>query len=83
MWNRNNNNDILDFALVWESLGGPTPESVATAFSIEFAEFNHRLRGAARCCLSRLQQGITSPDVIYGLSAIAALEIRTRAHHRA
>lgn len=73
MWNRNNDNDILDFALLWEPLGGPSPENVATAFSIEVAEFNHRLRGAARRQLAWLRRGITSPDAIYGLSAITAL----------
>ena len=34
MWNTHNDNDILVFALLWEPLGGPTPENVATAFSI-------------------------------------------------
>lgn len=34
MWNGLNDNDILDFAPLWNALGGPAPESVATAFSI-------------------------------------------------
>ena len=73
MWNVNNENDILDFALLWEPLGGPTPENVATAFSIELTEFNHRLRSAARRQLARLRHGTTSPEAIYAMSAVAPL----------
>ena len=74
MWNSRNDNDLLDFALLWDPLGGPAPENVAAAFSIDMREYNHRLRGAARIQMARLQQGITSAEHIYGLAAITALE---------
>jgi hypothetical protein len=73
MWNSLNDNDILDFALLWDPLGGPAPESIATAFSIDMSEYNHRLRGAARFQLARLEQGTASPKHIYGLAALTAL----------
>ncbi|MBV6760451.1 hypothetical protein [Rhodococcus opacus] len=77
MWNAHIDNDVLDFALLWEPLGGPSPETIATAFSIEFAKFNHRLKSAARREVSRLQGGTTSSEVIYALSVVAPLlEIR-------
>lgn len=78
MWNTHNDNDILVFALLWEPLGGPTPENVATAFPIECPVFNHRLRGAARRQLSRLQDGTTSSGIIYALSAFAPAQVRHR-----
>ena len=73
MWNAHNQNDILDFALLWEPLGGPTPENVVSAFSIDLTEYNHRLQSAVRRQLSQLQHDITSPEVIYALSAVAPL----------
>lgn len=82
MWNRHNDNDILDFALLWEPIGGPAPENVAAAFAIDIREYNHRLGGGARSQLTRLQQGITSPERIYGPSAISAFQISVRACHR-
>ncbi|QYB00261.1 hypothetical protein I1A62_04200 (plasmid) [Rhodococcus sp. USK10] len=81
MWNAHNDNDILDFALLWEPLGGPGPDNIATAFSIEFTEFNHRLRSAATRHVARLRHGTTSPEVIYALSAVAPwLEIPKERH---
>ena len=74
MWNAHDDNDILDFALLWEPLGGPPPKNVAIAFSIELSEFNHRLRSAARRQLARLQHGTTpASEFIYTLSAVAPL----------
>jgi hypothetical protein len=73
MWNSCNDNDILDFALLWDPLGGPAPENVATAFSIDMIEYNHRLRGAAKFQLARLEQGTACSEQYYGLSALAAL----------
>ena len=73
MWNRLNDNDFLDFALLWDPLGGPAPEAVATAFSIDMSEYAHRLRGAARSQLARIRHGVASPEHIYGLSALAVL----------
>ncbi|GAF46441.1 hypothetical protein RW1_031_00220 [Rhodococcus wratislaviensis NBRC 100605] len=73
MWNSLNDNDILDFALLWDPLGGPFPENVANAFSIDMSEYNYRLLGAARFQLARLGQGTPSPGRIYGLSALEAL----------
>lgn len=57
MWNSCNDNDILDFVLLWDPLGGPAPENVATAFSIDMSEYNHRLRGATKFQLARLERG--------------------------
>ncbi|PBC47874.1 hypothetical protein CJ179_13285 [Rhodococcus sp. ACS1] len=74
MWNRHNDNDILDFALLWEPLGGPGLDNVAAAFAIDVREYHVRLGGAAKSELARLQQGITSPERIYGLSTIAAFD---------
>lgn len=73
MWNRLNENDILDFALLWDPIGGPSPEIVATTFSIDMSEYHYRLRGAVRFQMARLEQGTATPDSIYGLSALAAL----------
>jgi hypothetical protein len=73
MWNSLNDNDILDFALLWDPLGGPAPENVATAFSIEMSEYHHRLRGAARSQLDRLEEGTASPERIYRMSGLVAL----------
>ena len=73
MWNTLNDNDILDFALLWDPLGGPSPENVSNAFSIDMSEYNYRLRGAARSQLTQIEQGTTSPGHIYGVSALAAL----------
>lgn len=75
MWHSLSDHDILDFALLWEPLGGASPENVEAAFSIEFTEYTHRLRAAARLQVARLQDGVTSPDHIYGLSALAALDL--------
>lgn len=74
MWHSDRDSDILDFALLWEPLGGPSPENVSAAFSIDISEYNRRLRAAARLQLARLQQGVTSSEHIYGLSAMAALD---------
>ncbi|UOT03262.1 hypothetical protein MPY17_30640 [Rhodococcus opacus] len=73
MWNSRNDNDILDFAILWDPLGGPTPEAVTTAFSIEMGEYDHRLRGAARSQLARIRHRTASPEQIYGLAALGAL----------
>ena len=73
MWNAADGNDILDFALLWEPLGGPPAKNVATAFSIDLAEFNHRLRSAASSQLALLQHGTTSPEATYAQSALAPL----------
>ena len=73
MWNRENDTDILDFALLWEPLGGPAPETVTAAFAIDISEYTHRLRKAARTQLTRLQYGVTSAEHIYRLSAMTAL----------
>ncbi|GAF43768.1 hypothetical protein RW1_009_01930 [Rhodococcus wratislaviensis NBRC 100605] len=74
MWQSHSDNDILDFALLWGPLGGPAPENVAAAFGIDISDYNRRLDAAARFQLARLQQGLTSPEHIYGLSAITALD---------
>lgn len=73
MWNSHNDNDILDFALLWAPLGGPAPENVAAAFSIDFGEYTSRLRGAAKCYLSQLLQVVTTPERIYGPSHLQRL----------
>ena len=73
MWNSRIENDILDFALLWDPLGGPSPEVVESAFSIEMSEYNHRLRVAARSQLTRLREGTASPQHVYGLSALVVL----------
>ncbi|QSE92713.1 hypothetical protein JWS13_30945 [Rhodococcus pseudokoreensis] len=73
MWNKDIDSDILDYALLWEPLGGATPNDVSIAFSIEFADFSHRLKGAVRRQVDRLQHGGTTPDIVYGLSAITTL----------
>lgn len=71
MWNSHNNNDILDFALLWQPLGGPAPENVASAFAIDFWDYNDRLRSAARSELARPRCAATSREPIYGPSALA------------
>ncbi|GAF43673.1 hypothetical protein RW1_009_00970 [Rhodococcus wratislaviensis NBRC 100605] len=76
-WNSKNDNHILDFALLWEPLGGPQPEHVASAFSIDVREYHYRLRRVASRQLSRVQQGLTSPEEIYGFAAITALDRRS------
>ena len=73
MWNRRRNNDILDFALLWQPLGGPAPKDIATAFSIDIDEYERLLQGAVRLKMSQLHEGVTSPEQVYGLTAIAAL----------
>ena len=77
MWKNHSNNDILDFALLWEPLGGPAPENVEAAFAIDISEYHRRLQSAARSALARLQQGATCPEHIYGLSAITTVESRS------
>ncbi|MEN0137787.1 MAG: hypothetical protein AAGC80_21735 [Rhodococcus sp. (in: high G+C Gram-positive bacteria)] len=74
MWNRQKDDDILDFALLWEPLGGPAPENIAAAFSIDLGEYRHRLRGAVMSQLDRLRKGIASPERVYGLAAITAFD---------
>lgn len=74
MWNVQSNNDILDFALLWQPLGGPGPQHVATAFAIDIREYHDRLRGAVSHQLSRFQQhGAASPECIYDIPTITAL----------
>lgn len=72
MWNSRDDNDILDFALLWAPLGGPAPENVEAAFGMDVREYTHRLGVAARVQLARLQRGVTSPERIYGLSAMTS-----------
>lgn len=74
MWNSNSDTDLLDFALLWQPLGGPSPEHVTAAFSIDIREYNDKVRAAARRQLARLRTGTTLPAQIYGLSTITALE---------
>jgi hypothetical protein len=73
MWNSRIDNDFLDFALLWEPLGGPAPENVAAAFAIDMWEYHRRLQDAARFWLARFQQGTACAERIYGHSAITAL----------
>lgn len=74
MWNVHDDNDIVDFALLWAPLGGPAPDNVAAAFAVCVAEYKHRLRHAARSQLSNLQLGTVHPERIYGSSALTALD---------
>lgn len=74
MWNSHSDTDILDFALLWVPLGGPAPENIASAFSIDTREYARRLQAATQHQLARLQQGITFPEHSYAPSAIAAFD---------
>ncbi|MFD9663154.1 hypothetical protein ACFWAY_16255 [Rhodococcus sp. NPDC059968] len=74
MWHSHRDTDILDFALLWEPLGGPASEHVAAAFAIDIEDYHRRLRAAAKSQLALLQNGATSREHIYGLSAIAAFD---------
>ena len=78
LWNSRSDNDILDFALLWAPIGGPTPRNITNVISIDVTEFKHRVRDAVRLEVARLQRGITSSERIYGLSAIAALDRSSR-----
>ena len=79
MWNSSSESDILDFALLWQPLGGPPPENITAAFSIDIAEYHHRLRMAARSALTRLRcdNASASPERIYGLAAMTELTTTT------
>lgn len=59
----------------WE---GPLRKTSQPPSQFEFPVFNHRLRGAARRQLSRLQDGTTSSGIIYALSAFAPAQVRHR-----
>jgi hypothetical protein len=74
MWNRLCDNDILDFALLWEPLGGPAPRDVTAAFAIDINEYERRLAAAVGFQVSQLRKGGTSREFVYGLSAISALD---------
>jgi len=74
MWKSNSDEDILDFALLWEPLGGPAPEDIAAAFSLDVTQYRCRLRAAARFQLARISEGVVCPERIYGQSAIAVLD---------
>jgi len=72
--NRHSDNDILDFALLWEPLGGPAPRDITAAFAIDIAEYKRRLTAVVGFQVSQLRKGITSREFVYGLSAISALD---------
>jgi hypothetical protein len=72
MWNSLCDNDILDFALLWEPLGGPAPRDITAAFEIDITEYNRRLTAAVGFQVSQLRKGGTSRKFVYGLSAISA-----------
>lgn len=74
MWHSRNDNDILDFALLWEPIGGPGPDHVAAAFSIDLREYHRRVRDAARLQLAHLQECANHPDRVYALSALTAFD---------
>lgn len=74
MWNRRSDNDILDFALLWKPLGGPSPRDIATAFAIDLSEYKRRLTTAVGSQMSQIRKGVTSREFIYGPSAISALD---------
>ena len=74
MWNSLCDNDILDFALLWEPLGGPAPRDITAAFAIDITEYKRRLTAAVRFQVSQLRKGGTSREFVYGLSAISALD---------
>jgi hypothetical protein len=73
MWHDDRDNDIIDFALLWEPLGGPSPNNVAAAFVLDIEEYEVRLRAAVKSKLARLDEAVTSSDPVYSVSTIASL----------
>ena len=56
MWNSLCDNDILDFALLWEPLGGPAPRDITAAFAIDINEYKRRLTAAVGFQVSQLRK---------------------------
>ena len=54
LWNSRSDDDILDFALLWAPIGGPTPRNITIVISIDVTEFKHRVRDAVRLEVARL-----------------------------
>ncbi len=74
MWNIHSDSDILDFALLWQPLGGPAPTAITAAFAIDISEYKRRLTAAVGFQVSQFRNGVTSREFVYGPSAIAALD---------
>ncbi|MFE5700320.1 hypothetical protein [Rhodococcus koreensis] len=73
MWNRYSDNDVLDFALLWEPPpGGPASENVAAAFAIDINEYKRRLTAAVGFPVSPFRQVVTPREFIDLLSDYCA-----------
>lgn len=66
--------DILDLAVLWAPLGGPTPERIRCAFGIDVSEYRHRLSRAVHHHYSQLADRTRSNlDRVYGPSILESL----------
>ena len=70
MWNRNSDNDILYFALLWQPLGGPAPNTCRRPRHPGLPRPGHR------CCQRPTEPtpaGRHLPEHTYGIPAITTL----------
>jgi hypothetical protein len=67
------NDDILDFAILWLPIGGPTSATIWSMFRMSAFEYRLCLADALRFHQDRLTDGRRYQDRVYGASILAQL----------
>ncbi|MFD9667118.1 hypothetical protein ACFWAY_36865 [Rhodococcus sp. NPDC059968] len=67
------NDDILDFAILWLPLGGPTSATIWSMFRMSAFEYRLSLADALRFHQDRLTDGRRNLDRVYGASILSQL----------
>lgn len=67
--------DILDFAILWTLIGGPSAEHIRVKFSLAVEEYRRRLcdvvRSRRRACAEKGSRAL--PDRVYAASVLENL----------